>query len=137
MLVTLLLAQLGCATADSGDSAAGDTAACAPALTIVTPQDGDTVCSTAFPVELAITGLTLVDPYNPPDPLPACSGHVDLDLNGVDADMTGTETTTITTAEDGFEYRLKAELSNADHTPMEPYVGQSIFITASAAACDP
>ena len=42
--------------------------------------------------------------YTAPDPLPPCSGHVDLDLNGVDADMTGGETTTITTAKNAKSF---------------------------------
>ncbi len=135
--MTLLLLSLGaaCSTGSGADSAPVDDSGCHPALAIVSPTDGATVCSTAFEVKLDISGITLLDPYDPPDPLPPCAGHVDLDLNGVDANMTGTDTTTITTAEDGFEYRLKAELSNADHTPMDPYVGQYVFITASEAAC--
>ena len=136
MRATLALLTLaGCDPADSGDS--GGIGACVPSLAILAPVDGATVCSDAFDVQLEIGGLTLEDPYNPPDPIPPCSGHVDLTLNGQDVAMTGGDTTTITGAEDGFEYQLKAELSNADHTPMDPYVGEFIYITASAAACGP
>lgn len=130
-LVLLVLAACDGATAD--DSAADDGPA--PTLSIVEPVDGAEVCSTSFHVVLDIQNLTLVDPYDPPDPLPPGSGHVDVMLNGVDVEMTQAEELDITTAMDGFEYQLKAELSNADHTPIEPYAGDFLYITALASAC--
>jgi hypothetical protein len=33
------------------------------------------------------------------------------------------------------EYQLKAELSNADHTPVDPYAGAFVYITVTEAAC--
>lgn len=128
----LLLVMMACSTQDPGDSAVDDVAS----VTILSPADGATVCTT-FDVELDIRGVVLVDPYSPPDPLPEGAAHVDLTLNGVDAEMTQGESVTLgpPDIESGFTYQLKVELSAADHTPIDPYAGDFVYVTAETSAC--
>ncbi len=129
----LVLAVWGCSTpTDSADTAEPSGP---PTIVILEPAPDATVCSTSFHVRLQIDHLTLVDPYTPPDPLPPNSGHVDVTLNGLDVDMIQGEELDIAAAQSGFEYQLKAELSNADHTPIEPYAGDFIYIKAEESAC--
>ncbi len=130
MISLLALAALACSTPTDSAEPSG-----APTVTILEPAAGATVCSTSFHVRLQIENLTLVDPYTPPDPLPPNSGHVDVTLNGLDVEMTQGEELDIGAAESGFEYQLKAELSNADHTPIEPYAGDFIYFKAEESAC--
>ena len=40
----------------------------APKVVILEPQDGDVVCGTPLHVETEVSGIELVDPYDPPDP---------------------------------------------------------------------
>ncbi|GDX82597.1 hypothetical protein LBMAG42_44080 [Deltaproteobacteria bacterium] len=128
----LLLAMSACATDDTGDSPVEELAS----VSILAPADGSTVCTT-FGVELDIRGVILVDPYTPPDPLPEGAAHVDLTLNGVDAEMTQGESVTLgpPNIESGFTYQLKVELSAADHTPIDPYAGDFVYVTAEDSAC--
>lgn len=128
----LLLVMGACATADTGDTAVVEVAS----VTILAPADGATVCTT-FDVDLDIRGVILVDPYSPPDPLPEGAAHVDLTLNGVDAEMAQTESVTLgpPNIESGFTYQLKVELSAADHTPIDPYAGDFVYVTAEDSAC--
>ncbi len=128
----LLFTMSACATADTRDSAVDEVASVA----ILAPADGATVCTT-FDVELDIRGVILVDPYDPPDPLPEGAAHVDLTLNGVDAEMAQTESVTLgpPNIETGFTYQLKVELSAADHTPIDPYAGDFVYVTAEDSAC--
>ncbi len=104
-----------------------------PTITLLEPADEATVCTT-FHVVMAIENLTLVDPNDPPDPLPPDSGHVDVMINGQDVEMLQGEELDITWDESPL-LQLKAELSNADHTPIEPYAGDFVYVTTSAAAC--
>ncbi|MDP2316280.1 MAG: hypothetical protein Q8P41_25505 [Pseudomonadota bacterium] len=79
-------------------------------------------------------GLILVDPYAPEeDPEPG-TGHIDLMLNGQDAVMGGAESLEVPDVADGV-WQLKVELSNADHTPVQPYAGDFLYITVTEAAC--
>lgn len=128
----LLLAMSACEPDEAVDSAADEVAS----VEILAPADGATVCTT-FDVELDIRGVILVDPYTPPDPLPEGAAHVDLTLNGVDAEMAQTESLTLgpPNIESGFMYQLKVELSAADHTPIDPYAGDFIYVTAEDSAC--
>lgn len=127
----LALALAGCSSAtDSADEPG------TPSITILEPADGATVCATSFHVVLEIENLILVDPYEPPDPLPEGSGHVDVMLDGQDVEMTQGEELDVAAAS-GFTHQLKAELSNADHTPIEPYAGDFIYIQAEDSACTP
>ena len=118
----LLLLALACATPDEGP----------PAVTIVSPADGATVCGAPLAVTLEVSGLTLVPPEDT-DAAPG-SGHVDVMLNGQDVAMTGTERFEVTGVPEGA-YQLKVELSNADHTAIEPYAGDLVYIDVTEAAC--
>lgn len=117
------------ACADPGDS--GETEA---TIRILTPEDGDTIYGTPLHVEVEVSGLRLVQPLDNPDEAEPGTGHVDVMLNGQDADMIGDETSDIPDVADGL-YQLKVELSNADHTPIQPYAGDLIYITVEAARC--
>ncbi|MES2642437.1 MAG: hypothetical protein V4850_23340 [Myxococcota bacterium] len=126
MLVLLL--ALGCT---GGDDTATPTD---PSIVLVQPAEGSVVCGTPLDVVTEVVGIELVQPYeDPADALPG-TGHVDVSLNGQDAAMGGEEALQIEGVEDG-EYQLKVELSNADHTPVEPYAGDLVYITVLADAC--
>lgn len=103
-------------------------------IEILAPRDGDVVCGEPLHVETAIEGVTLVDPYDPPDPLPEGAAHVDLTLNGQDALMSDRPEMDVPDVADG-EFQLKVELSKADHTPLLPYAGDFLYVTVSSAAC--
>ncbi len=103
-------------------------------VTILSPADGAVVCGSPLVVETEVTGITLVHPYEPPDPLPPDSGHLDVTLNGQDAAMTDQETVTIDEVPDGL-YELAVELSDANHEPLEPYAGDVVVIEVDAGVC--
>jgi len=103
-------------------------------VAILAPADGEVVCGSPLVVETEVSGIDLIDPYDPPDPPPPGSGHLDVMLNGQDAAMSDQEVVEIALVEDG-EYQLKVELSNADHTPLEPYAGDFLYITVDAGVC--
>ncbi len=106
-----------------------------PFVAIVSPVEGDRVCGSPLVVELDVRGITLVDPYDPPDPLPKDSAHIDCMLNGQDALMSADPHLEISGWEDG-EYQLKVELSRADHAPLEPYAGDFLYLHLATAECD-
>lgn len=126
--MTLLL-LLACTNGGDTDSLAGD-----PAITILEPVDGAVVCGAPLGVVTEVSGIELVQPYDDPEEAVPGTGHVDVSLNGQDAAMGGEETVEIPAVDDG-QYQLKVELSNADHTPVEPYAGDFVYITVSADAC--
>jgi hypothetical protein len=105
-----------------------------PFVEILSPVDGDTVCGAPLAVSLDVAGVTLVDPNDPPDPLPDGAAHVDVSLNGQDAVMTDSADFSIPDVVDG-EFQLKVELVNADHTPLTPYAGDFLYVTVAATAC--
>ena len=124
MLLLLIACTGGADTATSYD----------PAISLLQPVDGSIVCGTPLGVLTEVTGIELVEAFeDPADALPG-TGHVDVSLNGQDAAMGGEEAVRIEGVADG-EYQLKVELSNADHTPVEPYAGAFVYITVSADAC--
>lgn len=127
----LWLLALAC-TAD-GDTAlvnGGD-----PYVAFLTPTEGAIVCGDPLQVEVEVANFVLVAPVDDPNDAEPGTGHVDITLNGQDAAMIWETTTEIAGVEDG-EYQLKAELSHADHTPIEPYTRALIYITVDAGACD-
>lgn len=104
-----------------------------PALGIVAPADGATVCGSPLHVELDVRNFDLVEPGDEEGELPEGAGHVDLTLNGQVVNMTA-ETAFDLDVEPG-EYQLRAELVNADHSAIEPYVGSTVYFTVDEAAC--
>jgi hypothetical protein len=105
-----------------------------PGVTLLAPIDGATVCGAPLRVEVEVEGLDLVAPGPAEDAAPG-TGHVDLTLNGQDALMFWEPTAEIEAVESG-EYQVKVELSNADHTPVEPYAADLVYVEVSEAACD-
>ena len=125
--LVLLAALSAC---DPGGSASqGD-----PEVHILSPEDGATVCGDPLRVEVEVEGLTLAEPVDDPEQAEPGTGHVDIMLNGQDADMIWDTTSSIEGVEDG-EWQLKVELSNADHTPVEPYTYDLVYITVDAGVC--
>lgn len=127
MVVFLLLA------CDAGDDAGlvngGD-----PYVAILEPLDEATVCGDPLRVEVDVANFTLVEPVEDPAQAEAGTGHVDIMLNGQDADMIWDLDTEIAGVDDGV-WQLKVELSNADHTPVEPYIGELVYITVNEDMC--
>ena len=95
-----------------------------PRVSILAPQDGESVCGPDVPVELAVERLTLVEPDTDGG---AGTGHIDVMLNGQDALMAASQDFTLRGVEEGA-WQLKVELSNADHTPVQPYAGDFVYI---------
>lgn len=125
-MLLLLLACTGAPVDDTGT---------APSIAILSPADDATVCNESLVIETRVENFVLVDPFDGGE-APG-TGHIDLAINGQeDPDtMYGGETLTVPFLEPGFVYQLKVELSNADHTPVEPYAGDFVYVTASADAC--
>jgi hypothetical protein len=105
-----------------------------PTIEILRPVDGATTCGTPLAIEVAVSGLELVAPLADPADADPGTGHVDVTLNGQDVAMFWEPSIEVSAVAPG-EYQLKAELSNADHTPVDPYAGDFIYITVSEAPC--
>jgi hypothetical protein len=124
-MVLVLMMQIACS--DGGDSDAP------PALELLSPTDGDTVCGTPLVVETRVTNFTLTN-EDVEDPPPG-QGHLHVYLNGQEVAQAGRETVEITGVKDG-EYQLKTDLAQANHEALDPYVGTDpIYITIDAKAC--
>jgi|JI6StandDraft_1071083.scaffolds.fasta_scaffold1048362_1 hypothetical protein len=106
----------------------------APTIALLQPVDGATVCGAPLVIEVQVDNLDLVAPVDDPATASPGTGHVDVTLNGQDVAMFWAETIEVPGVEAG-EYQLKAELSNADHTPVDPYAGAFVYITVTEAAC--
>ena len=128
-LLAMSLTLAAACSADDTPVNGGD-----PTVRILTPQDGDSVCGDPLHVELEVHNLTLVEPVGDPDQAVPGTGHADLMLNGQDADMVWDTSADIEGVTDG-EWQLKVELSNADHTPVEPYAADLIYVTVTATSC--
>jgi hypothetical protein len=130
-MIPLLL--FGCA---GGDDDSGRVAPTGPAsIEILSPTDESTICGTPLAIELAVEGLELVAPVADPSTAKPNTGHVDTMLNGQESIMVWAESYEVPDLADGL-YQLKVELSSADHTPIEPYAGDFVYITVSAAVCE-
>ncbi|MFZ5480821.1 MAG: hypothetical protein ACOZNI_28940 [Myxococcota bacterium] len=105
-----------------------------PYIELVSPTEGATVCGTPLVVEVFVANMELVEPVEDVSFAESGTGHVDITLNGQDAAMVWDTTTDLSDVADG-EYQLKVELSNADHTPVEPYAGDLAYISVSASTC--
>ena len=102
-----------------------------PSLTILAPVEDAVVCGSPLVIALDITDFTLEAPGG--DVRPGV-GHCDLSLNGQDVAMTAEPTVEVDDVADGL-YQITAALVNADHTALDPYAGDTVYATVSAAAC--
>jgi hypothetical protein len=103
-----------------------------PTLVILSPADGSTICGAPLRVEVAVSGMVLADPYAPvAEP---GTGHLDVALNGQEVLMTDQLSFEVEDVGDGT-WQLLVELSNADHTPVDPYVADTVTLTTAASAC--
>lgn len=125
----LLIALLLACTAGGDSGFDGD-----PTLRIVTPAADQTVCGDPLLVEIEVTNFELVAPVSDPDLAEPGTGHVDITLNGQDVDMIWDTQADIPGVADGA-WQLKAELSNSDHSPVQPYVSDLIYITIDDERC--
>lgn len=105
-----------------------------PYVELIAPADQATVCGTPLQVEVFVANLELVAPVEDVSFAESGTGHVDLSLNGQDASMIWQTTTDLDDVADGV-WQLKAELSNANHTPVEPYAGDFAYITIDSEVC--
>jgi hypothetical protein len=115
--------------------------ACAPSwcpdgacIRLVSPVEDDVVCGSPLEVVTEVQGLTLVDPYEEGGDPAEGTGHIDSYLNGQNSIMSGEPDFEIPDVADGLT-QLKVELSKADHTAIEPYAGDFLYITVDSSAC--
>lgn len=123
----LLSVLLAACTGAPGDDTAG-----APSLTLLSPADGDVVCGDPLHVVTAVenfrlTNDTVEDP--PPD-----LGHLHVYLNGQEVAQSDVETIDVSGVADG-EWQLSLDISHADHSALDPYVGVFIYITVDHTLC--
>ena len=125
-MLTLFGIVAGCTSSSPFDDAS---------IALVEPVDGAVVCGSPLRVEVDVSGIELVDPYpsEPVEPQPG-TGHVDVALNGQDLFMTKQVAFDVEDVDAG-EWQLKVELSNADHTPIDPYAGDFVYLTVDPQAC--
>ncbi len=130
-MVPLLLLLAACAGTgeESGVANNGD-----PFIELVTPVDGSTVCGTPLVVECIVENLVLVEPVEDSADAEEGTGHIDITMNGQDAAMVWDEHADLGSVADG-EWQIKVELSNADHSPVEPYAGDLAYITVASSVC--
>lgn len=119
-------------------SGAPDDTGGSPTIEILSPTDEAVVCGTPLVIDTKVENIVLVEPFpegSTEEPA-AGTGHLDVALNGQEEDdwMSGAETILLPDIPDGY-YRITAELSNADHTPIEPYAGDLVYATVDATAC--
>jgi hypothetical protein len=105
----------------------------APALLIAAPVDGTVVCGSPLHVELEVTDFVLVPLTDGTDVEPG-TGHVDVYLNGQPATMVEALSFDLPEVAPGA-WQLRAELVNADHTAIDPYVGDLVYVTVDPDAC--
>jgi hypothetical protein len=127
-MLLLLFACTAAPDADTGDAAT---------IEILSPSDESVVCGAPLVIQTKVTNFVLVEPFtDDTDPEPG-TGHVDVALNGQEEDdwMFGGETLALPDIADGY-YQVRVELSNADHTPIEPYAGDLVYVTVDAGVCE-
>lgn len=127
----IFLLALACDNGEAPDSAAeGD-----PTIALISPREGQTVCRDPLSVVVEVTGLELVPPPADATEAEPGTGHIDVTLNGQEAEMVWESEFEVIGWDNDGEYQLKVELSNADHTAVEPYAGDLVYITLSGDAC--
>lgn len=101
-----------------------------PSIAFLTPLDGDRVCGLPLEVDIDVQNFALGS--EEVDGL----GHIDFSLNGQEVTMTHSTTFSLPDVDDGL-YQLQAELVRSDHTSIEPYTGETIYVTVDNALCTP
>jgi len=129
-LLFTLLSLLACAGApdDTGTVAS---------LNILSPAEEATVCGTPLVILTEVENFMLVAPGDGTEELPPGTGHIDVAVNGQEQEdwMFGGEELVLPEVGDGY-WRLQVELSNADHSAIAPYAGDTVYVTIDATVCE-
>lgn len=108
-----------------------------PSVRFLTPLDGDIVCGVSLAVALEVEGFELTSEIiTDPDELPEGVGHAHIYVNGQYIYEGDAESFRLDQDLEPGEYQLKVDLANANHSPVEPYTDDVIYITVDAAACE-
>lgn len=126
-LVPLLVALCACTPEEEGPIT----------VRFVTPQDGDVVCGDPFTGTLALTNFVLEDAYSD-DPADVASnrGHGHIYMNGQEVVETYADDFVADEPVEDGAYQLKVDLAHLDHSPVEPYVSDLIYITVDNTLCE-
>jgi len=106
-----------------------------PSITILSPADDAVVCGEPLLVSLEVENFTLVSVDEEAE-AQSGEGHIDLSLNGQEVAMDADESFSISEVADGL-WRLQVVLVNADHSPVEPYAGDFVYVTVDQGVCQP
>lgn len=120
----LLLNLLGCTAEPAADGPI--------AITLLSPEDGATVCGTPLHVETSIENFTLTNESLPD--APSNVGHLHVYLNGQEVAQAEEEVVDVSEVADG-EWQLRVDLALSNHEALDPYVGQTVYITVDNALC--
>lgn len=108
-----------------------------PHVAFLSPEDGATVCGDPFEAEIELRGFELIEEVvTDPENLPDGKGHAHFYLNGQSVYESAATAATFDEPVSDGAYQLKVELANANHSPVEPYVSDLIYITVDSAACE-
>ncbi|MSP54313.1 MAG: hypothetical protein EXR69_01700 [Myxococcales bacterium] len=101
-------------------------------MTLLSPSDGEVVCGDPLHVVTEVDGFRLTNETveDPPPDL----GHLHVYLNGQEVAQSDVETIDVTGVADG-EWQLSLDISHADHSALDPYVGVFIYITVDSTLC--
>ena len=106
-----------------------------PSVAFLAPLDGDTVCGDPLTGELALSGFELTVEATADTSVPDGIGHGHLYLNGQEAGDAYAPEWNIPGPIDAGAYQFKVELANLNHSPVEPYVFDLIYITIDNTIC--
>ncbi len=127
-VVSTLIALLGLSSGCDDTEPAGPIA-----LALNSPVDGDTVCGTPLRVETTIDNFTLTNESM--EDAPGDVGHLHVYLNGQEVAQADRETVEVSEVVDGA-YQLRVDLALSNHNALDPYVGETIYITVDNSLCD-
>jgi hypothetical protein len=128
-VVSTLTALLGMSSGCDGSEPAGP-----PMLSLDSPADGDTVCGTPLRVATTIENFTLTN--EDIEDAPGNVGHMHVYLNGQEVAQSDQEVVEVNDVEDGA-WQLRVDLALANHNALDPYVGETIYITVDNGLCEP
>lgn len=113
----------------------GEDSASGPiALTLLSPKDGDIVCGSPLRVETDVENFTLTNETI--EDAPSNVGHMHVYLNGQEVAQSEEEVVAISDVADGA-WQLRVDLALANHEALDPYVGQTVYITVDHTVCAP